>query len=307
MATYIIFIVALATLIMAAQAFTRSAEKIGIYMRLPSFVVGIFIVGIGTSLPELISAIISVKQGASEIVPGNIMGANISNMLMITGMVVLLNRRNIVLSSPYIFIDLHYLIGAFILFALMAYDGSIDWLEGLVGLAAYGFYSTYLIKSGNVDYADGRTQVNQFPLKAAILIAVAGVFIYLGAEYTVSSLTLIAESWGVPSSVIALTILSLGTTLPELAVNVSAIKQGKAEMAIGNVLGSCVFNTMIVPGTAAMIGTVDVPDNLLKLSLPVMLGVGVLFYMVTQDKRISVWEGWLFMCIYVLFLLKVIS
>jgi cation:H+ antiporter len=109
---------------------------------------------------------------------------------------------------------------------------------------------------------------------------------------------------GIPKSIVALTLLSLGTTLPELAVNIAAIRQGKAEMAIGNVLGSCIFNTLVIPPIAAAVGNIHLPGNLLSFSLPLMAGCGLLFYLLTQDKKISVWEGLMLVCLYILFMLK---
>jgi cation:H+ antiporter len=128
---------------------------------------------------------------------------------------------------------------------------------------------------------------------------------YFGAEYTIASLEQMALLLNIPSSLVALTLLSIGTTLPELAVNISAIRQGNAEMAIGNVLGSCVFNSLVVPPAAAILGTINVPANLLGFSLPVMAAAGLLFYLLTQDKKMSVWEGLLFVTLYALFILKV--
>jgi cation:H+ antiporter len=304
--TIIIFIIALAVLLTAANFFTRSAEVIGQWLKFPPFVIGIFIVGIGTSLPELVSGIISVNAGSSEIVPGNIVGANISNLLLVTGFAIAINRKSINLGSAYIAIDLHFLIGSFFAFYLIAYDGQIDFIEASVGMIIFIVYSIYLIKSGAVaDPLGGAKPKAKFPVKSFIILLIAAVGIYFGADYTVSSIGAIAESMSIPKSIIALTLLSLGTTLPELVVNVSAIRKGKAEMAIGNVLGSCIFNTLVIPGAAAAFGKITVPSNLLTFSLPVMTGCGILFYLLTQDKKISVWEGILFICLYVLFLIKI--
>lgn len=299
-----IFAAALVVLLYSARVFTGAAEKLGAWLGMSPFVVGVFIVGVGTSLPELISSILAVRQGVSEIVPGNVMGASISNLLLITGVAAWLNRRDIVLSKSYIFIDLHYLMGALMLFAVVAYDGSIRWQEAWVGIAAFVVYSLYLVGDAAGTEAEGTIVREAFPVKAVGLLLAAGVGIYFGADYTVSSISAIAGGLGIPPSVIALTVLSLGTTLPELAVNVSAIRQGKAEMAVGNVLGSCIFNLMVVPGAAAMFGAVAVPATLLGFSLPFLLGSGLFFYLLTQDKKLSRWEGQLFILIYALFLLK---
>jgi cation:H+ antiporter len=302
----VIFIGALTLLLLAARVFTKSAESIGAYLNMPTFVVGVFIVGVGTSLPELISSIMAVRQGVSEIVPGNVMGANISNLLFITGVVAFLHRRDIVLSKPYIFIDLHYLIGAMIILATIAYDGIIKWPEATIGILAFLAYSFYLIQ--DTDATDGPEISNKshtFPIRALILLLGACIGIYFGADYTVSSVSNIAAAFGIPPAIIALTVLSIGTTLPELAVNIAAIREGKAELAIGNVLGSCIFNAMVVPGGAAFFGDIQVSGVLLDFSLPFMLGCGLFFYLLTQDKKLSFWEGILFILIYALFIMKV--
>lgn len=300
---YIIFILALVGLLLSANFFTISAETIGKYLKLPAFVVGVFIVGIGTSLPELISGIISVSKASSEILSGNIIGANISNILLITGLAVVINRKNITLSSGYMYIDLHYLLGSFIFFYIIAYDGKIEVLEASFGLIMFLFYSIYLIKGESSDSTEGHKH-DTFPFSAFFVLLIAALGIYFGADYTISSLESIAIDLSIPKSIIALTLLSLGTTLPELAVNITAIKQGKAEMAIGNVLGSCVFNTLFIPAAASFFGPIFVTDNLLYFSLPVMAACGLLFYLLTQDKKVSVWEGLMFISLYGLFIFK---
>ncbi|TNE78968.1 MAG: calcium/sodium antiporter [Bacteroidetes bacterium] len=306
---YLVFLVALGILIFSARKFTQSAETLGTFFGMPSFVIGVFIVGIGTSLPELVSAILAVNQGVSEIVPGNVFGSNISNILLITGTLALLHKIDIHLSSKYIFIDLHYLLGSVFVLVLFAYDGVIEWHESVVGLIIFLVYSIYLVK----DEAPELQQKNlkfpkqgSFPIKSLGLLLLAGVGIYFGADYTISSLQDIAHGLSIPNSVIALTVLSIGTTLPELVVNITAIRQGKAEMALGNVLGSCVFNSLMVPSVASFFGPITVPDNLLHFSLPVMAGAALFFYLITHDKRVSRWEGMLFIMIYVLFLVKIV-
>lgn len=302
-----IFIAALAALLVSANFFTRSAENLGKWLKFPPFVIGVFIVGIGTSLPELVSGILSVNQGASEIVPGNIVGSNISNLLLVTGLAIAIGRKPIQLGSSYIAIDLHFLLGGFGALYIIAYDGKIEFIESLVGIIIFIVYSIYLIRSGTANNSAQHEEVKtKFPIKAALILLISSVGIYFGADYTIQSISQIAEAALVPKSIIALTALSLGTTLPELVVNISAIRKGKAEMAIGNVLGSCVFNTLVIPGAASMFGTIKVPDSILSFPLPTMIGAGLLFYLLAQDKKISTWEGLMFTLLYILFLIKII-
>lgn len=306
----IIFGIALTVLLLSARFFTAAAEAIGSWMRLPSFVVGVFIVGIGTSLPELISGVLSVQRGVSEILPGNIIGANISNILLITGMAAMLNRKTIYLSANYIYIDLHFLLGSVFYFVVISYDGLIGFAEAAIGILIFLVYAVYLIKGEHEPQVEERhtsTKRPAFPVKQLIFLLASCLGIYFGADYTITSLSEIATALRVPSSVIALTLLSLGTTLPELAVIVSAIRQGKAEMAVGNVLGSCVFNTLVIPASASLAGTIQLPAELTGFSLPVMVACALLFYLLTQDKRISMWEGVMFFCLYILFIVKTVG
>ncbi|MFN4286686.1 MAG: sodium:calcium antiporter [Lacibacter sp.] len=307
----VIFIASLSVLLISARLFTAAAETIGKWMRLPAFVIGIFIVGIGTSLPELISGILSVKKGVSEILPGNVIGANISNLLLITGVAVVVNRKNILLGSAYIQIDLHFLLGSFFYLCLIAYDGVIAANEAFIGILIYIVYGIYLIRGEKEDvsalsFPKEENSSMPVPIRSFGILIITSAGIYFGAELTINSIEKIAGALGVPNAVIALTLLSLGTTLPELAVNITVIRQGKAEMAIGNILGSSVFNSLMIPSTAAFFGNILVPDVLLKFSLPVMAGAGFMFYQLTQDKRISVWEGIMFGCLYILFLLQIV-
>jgi cation:H+ antiporter len=300
-----IFVVALFVLLMAARFFTKSAEEIGHYLKLPGFVIGVFIIGIGTSLPELISGIFAVNMGTSEILPGNVMGATISNLLLVTGFSVLMNRKRVELKSKNIQVDLHFLIGSIFIFSIISLDGKITWIEGLFSLALYFVYSFHLF--GSEDQTTVKPENQPSLIKAFILLAIGSVGIYFGAEYTIKSLTTLSVELGIPSEIVALTVLSLGTTLPELAVNAMAVKAGKIEMAIGSILGSCVFNTSIIPGVASFYGEIQVPSTLLHFSLPMMGGSALFFYLLSKDKRISQFEGILFILLYVLFVIKIVG
>ncbi|MBI1223009.1 MAG: sodium:calcium antiporter [Bacteroidetes bacterium] len=306
----LLFTLSLALLIASARFFTKAAEKIGIFLGMHPLVIGIFIVGIGTSLPELVSGIVSVQDGLSEVVAGNIFGANISNILLITGTVALVHHKDIILSSKYIFIDLHYLIGSVFAVGLFAFDGVIEWKESILGLLIFLAYSMYLLKNETSSREQRQIKLRTkmgLPWLQAVILILGGLGIYLGADYTIQYLSEIAVYLQVPPSIVALTVLSLGTTLPELVVNVSAIRQGKAEMAIGNILGSSVFNSIMVPSIASFFGPIHVPDSMLHLAFPVLLASALFFYLITHDKRISRWEGMLFVLLYILFLLKVVE
>lgn len=301
-----VFILGLALLLFSAKIFSNAAEKLGKALKLPEIVVGIFIVGIGTSLPELISGVLSVHKGSSEILPGNIIGANISNLLFITGVAVALNGKNIMLKSRYLYVDLHFLLGSFMFFGIIAYDGIIVFSEAFIGFLIFAVYSVYLVK-GEHPINSKVQHPQKFPTASVLLILASSCGIYFGADYTIKGIEDIATIMNVPKSIIALTALSIGTTLPELAVNINFIKENKAEMAIGNILGSSVFNTLFIAPFASIIGDIHVPEAIINFPLPVMAASGILFYLLAQDKRISIWEGLMLVCLYLLFLIKLIN
>jgi cation:H+ antiporter len=292
--------------------FTVSAERIGLYLGMSQFAVGVLIVSIGTSLPEMISSVIAVMRGTSEIVVGNVLGANLSNLLLVMGVVAISAPRQIRLGEQYILIDLHFLLGAVCLLALALKDGMVGRLEGSLLLIGYAAYVAYLLKEGRTEKdalaaADGGRQAPALPVpvKDIAILAGSAALIYVGARFTITSLESIASALGVAPAIIAVTVLSLGTTLPELVVSATAARAGKADVAVGNVLGSCVFNALGVTGVAALVGRVNATPDLLGLPLPVFAAGALLFYLLTLDKRVSRWEGLIFVLLYALFVLEV--
>jgi len=211
--------------------------------------------------------------------------------------------RPVYLGEAYIAIDLHFLVGSAFVLGVVMFDGVVGRVEGLFLLAAYGVYVAYLLKEGSSGQSGG-TRPPVAP-RDLLVVAMSAVGIYFGAEWTVGSLQGLAGGLGVPTAIVAVTVLALGTTLPELVVSITAARQGKAPLAVGNILGSCVFNALVVVGAGAVYGTVQVPPELTGFALPFVVGASLLFYLLVQDRRISSWEGMLFLVMYALFILKV--
>jgi cation:H+ antiporter len=307
-----VFLVSLGVLLAAARTFTGSAERIGLYLGMSPFAVGVLIVSVGTSLPEMISSVVAVTRGASEIVVGNVLGANLSNLLLVMGVVAISSPRQVRLGEQYIMIDLHFLLGAVCLLALALKDGALGRLEGGLLLLGYAVYVLYLLKEGRSENVmlvgagtEARPAARELPLRPFAIAAASAALIYLGARFTITSLEAIAAALGVAPAIIAVTVLSLGTTLPELVVSATAARAGKADVAVGNVLGSCVFNSLGVAGVASLVGRVNATPDLLGLPLPVFAASALLFYLLTLDKRVSRWEGLIFVLLYVLFVLEI--
>ena len=307
----LIFIVSLLILLVSARFFTGAAERLGLHFGLSSFVIGVFIVGIGTSLPELVAGLLAGLAGNSEIVSGNVLGANISDIFLILGLIPVLSWRGLELGADYIMVDLNFLIGSSLMLGLVMMDGEITFSEGIFLLAAYAIYGLFLLRSSRhpllETHGTNPPIKNVFPVKALLILLTSGFGIYFGADHTVESIIEIANHLDVPPSFISLTVLSLGTTLPELAVGITAIRQGKSAIAVGNILGSCVFNALVIPGAVSGIGPIQVPEYLISFFLPVFVVASLLFYLLTQDKKISPSEGLLFLVFYAFFISKALA
>ncbi len=307
----IIFIVSLATLLFASKHFTLAAERIGLSMNMSPFMVGVVIVAIGTSLPELISGIFASLEGKPEIVIGNIIGAHVSNIFFVLGITTLISKKSIKLGEEYIFIDLHFMLGSATMLVLFLFDGLITWSEGLILLIGFIVYQFYLFRSEKpkamhtINDEDVLKQQKKFFGRDFAVIAVSAAFVFLGAKFTISSVVDIATILGVNEALIGLTVMSLGTTLPELAVSISAARAGKPEMAVGNILGSCIFNVFAVGGIASIIHPISLPSELQTISISFLIVASVFFYLLSQDKKVSRFEGMLFLLFYLIFLLKI--
>jgi cation:H+ antiporter len=309
----LLFAASLALLLVAAHFFTGAAERIGLALGLSPFVVGVMIVAVGTSLPELVASVLSVRAGTSEIVAGNVLGANATNLLLVLGAVSAASRTpRISLGEQYIFIDLHFLLGGMVLLGAMMMDGLVSRLDGGLLVAAYLAFVIYLVREGRTPTADADADAmlgeqSRSIARDGVILLAAGAAIYLGGDFTVQSLEQLATMLAISPAIASITILSLGTTLPELVISLTATRRGQAELAVGNILGSCVFNTLAVSGVAALVGGVTVPAELLAFALPFVAASTLFFYLLTQDKRISRWEGMLLLVMFAYFMLTLVQ
>ena len=310
----LIFVVSLFTLIKAADYFTLAAEKIGRFFGIKPFIIGVTIVSIGTSLPELISSIMAVWKDSSEIVLGNVIGSNIANICLILGAASVMSSKALVIEYDLLNVDLPLFTGAAFFLALTV--GNQEFSSGEAFLCVLGFfvYWLYAINSrpSNGEENRGEKVRTPQPNKRYIsqqfgLLIISAIFIFLGANYTIESLTKLEELLKIGPEIIAVSALAVGTSLPELIVTIKAAKKGQPEMAIGNILGSNIFNSLAVMGLPGLIKELVIPATVLREGIPVMLAVTILFFFTTQDKKVTRWEGWLFIIIYVWFLAKTFS
>ncbi len=311
-----VFVVSLGALVWASDIFIDSALEAGSYFGLPQFIIGVTIVAIGTSLPELISSLVAVVYGHSEIVLGNVVGSNIANICLIAGVAAVVVGR---LRTDYELksVDLPMFVGAAALSALMVWDGTFTRGEALVCVVGFVLYMTYSVlvekefETHAVGAADdppgaseGRPTRRGLGWKTPVGLLVSCVLIYVGAKYTVLSVVKISKMLNIGTEIIALTAVAVGTSLPELTVSLSATRKGRPELVIGNVLGSNIFNSLAVMGIPGLVGTIVVPHSILEFALPLMVVVTLIYAMVVHDNEVRNWEGWLFLLFYLFFLGK---
>ena len=289
----IITIVSLAVLLVASDWFIDSAEKIGLSLGISPFIIGVTIVAFGTSLPELATSIASVYGGASEFVIGNVIGSNITNILLVLGLTVMVGKQ-INLDFNIWDIDMPILIGSAFLMFFTLQDQTLSMVECIIYLVALAAFLFNSVQGSDKDSED-RQKVRMFDVGKLI---VGGVFVFLGAKWTIYGIIEFSTLVGIGAEVISLSFVALGTSLPEIAVSMAAAKRGKHAIAVGNVLGSNIFNTYAVMAIPSFFGSLEIPDGILVFSLPFMLGVTVLFGIITVTKRITFWEGVMLLILY---------
>ncbi len=298
--TYIgIFAVSLFALLQASDFFVAAAEKIGLSFGIPPFIIGVTVVAFGTSLPELASSIAAVVEGSSDIVIGNVVGSNIANVALVLGLVAVIGKE-IKVHDTIMHTDIPLLVLSAFLLWFVVYDGEVTMFEAIFLLIALVIF---LINSltGNKDEEVERPKITW---QTIVMLLVSAVVIKFGADYTVLGIVKLSGLMGIGSAVIAQSLVALGTSLPEVFVSIAAIKKGQTDMAVGNVLGSNIFNTYAVMSIPAFIGPLVIPAAVLQFSLPFMIALTIALAVMCISKTICRWEGYMLILFYVFFLVK---
>ncbi|WP_178916066.1 calcium/sodium antiporter [Natronomonas gomsonensis] len=308
-----LFVVSLAVLLVASDGFTSAAERIGLSFGISPFVIGVTIVAGGTSLPELVSSMLAVSQGASEIVMGSVVGSNVSNMLLVLGIAAVVGG-DIRIIRDLVEVDLPLLVASAVFLILAVWNSPFSWYEGILALAALAVYVHFTISEKDryvgmlveelvEDEADAENPPDA-GAKTYALLVVSMVVVFGAAYVLVESIVDISGSLGIGTELIAISAVALGTSLPEVVVSVMAVRRGLPGLAVGNVLGSNLFNSFLVTGVPSLIGDLAVPDSIRGYGLPVMVLVTVLYFFITQDREITRSEGTILLLLYVLFVVN---
>lgn len=293
----LIFIGSLAVLLYASDRFVNSAEAIGLSMGISPFIIGVTIIAFGTSLPELATSIASVYSGTSEIVVGNVVGSNITNILLVLGFTSFIGK-GITLEFDVMDTDMPLLLGSAFIIFLCLRDGQFDTMDMVIFMIGLIIFLLNSFK-GEKAAKDARPKV--LPRDYLILIA-SGVFVYFSANYCIYAIENLALAASIDPHIIALTVVALGTSLPELIVSISAARKGKHAIAVGNVLGSNIFNTYAVMGISALFGKLVIPPSVISFDLIIMVIASILFAAVCMAGKINKWEGAMLILFYAYFI-----
>lgn len=297
-----ILIVSLVFLIKASDYFIESAECIGISINIPPVIIGATIIALGTSLPELISSIIAVCQNASEFVAGNVIGSNVTNILLILGVSGVM-FKNFVITYKNLMIDIVILLFASIALVFSINDHSFGYIEGIIFVFFLVVYLVYLFNFKDPAAEENNQQERiKATLKTYLVLLFSGVFIYLGAKYTIEAVIVLSEMLHIGKEIIAITAVALGTSLPELLVSLTALKKGKSDLVIGNIIGSNIFNTLAIMGIPSFFGQLVIPESIIGFAIPAMLCSCLVLTLFVLDKKVTRLEGILLLVFYVCFL-----
>ena len=306
----VLFVLGLVLLVVGAEVLVKGASHLAAGFRISPLVIGLTVVAFGTSAPEMAVSAGASLSGQGDIALGNVVGSNIFNVLFILGVSALI--APLVVSRQLIRLDVPLMVGATVLVVLLSLDGSLGLFDGVLLMVLIVAYTAFLIISSRRDNRPGDaaelgvpdgTQAGSIPVN---LLFVAGglVMLVLGARWLVDGAVTMAISMGISERVVALTIVAAGTSLPEVATSVIASIRGQRDIAVGNVVGSNLFNLLAVLGLASVLAPegVAVSAAVLSFDMLVMLAVAIaclpIFF---TGMRINRWEGLLFLGYYVIY------
>ena len=310
---WIMSLVGLVILLLSGDLLVRGAVNLSLRLGVPALIVSLTIIAFGTSAPELLIAISAVHDGAAGIAIGNVIGSNIANVLLVLGMPALLSTLDF--SHCDTRRDFYIMLGATVVFITLAATGQFGWWQGgilLIMLA--GFLGTAVwrakcqtgVSSADDDDLEGLDP--EFPMWKVLGFLILGLIgLPMGADILVDNAVYIARSYGIGEEVIGLTLIAIGTSLPELATTVMAGLRKQAEVALGNVIGSNIFNLLGIIGVTTLFDDIHVSVNFFALDIWVMLASAlVLVPFVFLKWRMNRSIGALFLGAYTLYLASMI-
>ena len=288
-------------LVKGSDWFVDGAASIAAKFRIPQIIIGLTIVAMGTSAPEAAVSITAAMGGSADITVGNIVGSNILNVLVILGLASAIVP--VAVGKSTLKIDIPFMIAISVIFLLLGWDGTITRMDGLVLIAFFVTYIGYMIWEALHSNEEG-DEIKDMPIWKMLLSTVIGLALVVwGADVAVGAATKLAQIFGMSERFIGLTVVALGTSLPELFTSVTAARKGNADIAIGNIVGSNIFNILFVVGLSSMI--IDVPfaanfriDMAVAIAAPLFMWLASL-----KGMKLVRWHGIVMLLGYVAYFL----
>ncbi len=317
LASLFFFIFGLFLLVSGAELLVRYSSKLAIYIGISPLVVGLTIVAFGTSAPELFVSVQATLDGSSNLALGNIVGSNLCNILFILGASAVF--APLVVHQQLIKKDIPLLVVLSVIVYGMSFNGSINFIEGVLlfaGVLAYTSFAIIMSRKENKQVTDEYTEsLSKKSLFSSLWLSILFILIglgmlVLGSNYLVESATMMAEYLGVGKEVIGLTIFAFGTSLPEAVTSIMASIKGERDIAVGNAIGSCIFNLLAVLGATAIAAPdgVEVTLQMLQFDIPCMIVASIICIpLFISGKKVSRGEGVLLLGLYILYLYQIIE
>ena len=295
---FVLLLVGFIMLIKGSDVFVDSASNIARKFNIPPIIIGLTIVAMGTSAPEFAVSITSSLAGMNDMSIANVVGSNIFNLLVVLGVSSVMNKLKV---NNYK--DVFTLLGTGILLLICAIDGNLSFLNGVVLLVSFAYFIFDMIKSVKNNNDKVEVQTNK-PLWLTIILGLLGLgAIVWGGDLVVNSASAIASQFGMSENLIGLTIVAVGTSLPELVTSVMATKKGEVDIAVGNVIGSNIFNILLILGCASVINPMVVSTVALMDIIFVVLMTGLFILATYKNKEVSKKIGIPMVLIYVLYII----
>ena len=301
----VLIVVGVALVLFGADRLTEGASALARRMNVPEIIIGLTIVAAGTSAPELFVSLVSALKGTPDLAVGNVVGSNTMNAMLIVGCAAMVAPMTI--SRSTVKKDIPFSVGASVLLILLAVDsflGRVDGIILLLGFAVFMAYTLMQAKTGSTDEVQAETS----PVWKNIVYLLGGLLgLVLGSNLFVDSASSVAYALDISEGVVGLTVVAGGTSLPELATSVVAARKGQSAIAIGNVIGSNVFNILLILGLTATISPMEI-EGITTIDMAVMIISVALVWMFSFTRyTVERWEGAVLVGGYLVYLCWLIS
>ena len=301
---YLLLLIGFVLLIKGADLFVDGSSSIAGILKIPSVIIGLTIVAMGTSAPEAAVSINAGLAGNSDISLGNIVGSNIFNLLIVIGACAVIFPA--ASNEDILKRDLWWNIGVSALLFVLIINGGISRAEGLILLAVFLFYLGLMLRSALQNRIE-ETPQNLLPVWKSILYVVIGLAaVVFGGDMVVDNASMIAKAWGMSDTLVGLTIVAIGTSLPELVTSITASKKGDSGIALGNAVGSCLFNVLFILGIASTLTPINAVPELI-IDAVILIAVTILILIVAKTgKKTNRLEGIICVAAYIIYTVYII-